>query len=84
MSETNHRVHIHELVLDSEPKLQQLVDLPSPEPPAEEKDCFLVTATWAPDGHAVLLRYGIRDELDARGQFDDEHYFEVGHTRTFF
>ena len=72
------RLYLHSLVLSPEPQLQQLADLPSPEPLTGGKTDQTVTAIWASDSSAVLLQYTIRDFSDARTEFNENSFFEVG------
>ena len=52
--------------------------LPSPEPSTESKSSHSVSACWAPDDSAILLRYELEDVEDVRAGWGDDSCFEVG------
>ena len=77
VSETDYQLYLHELAYAPELKLQQVAQIPSPEPETEDKENHSQTACWAPDGSGVLIWYNIRDYGDDRGEFNANAWFEV-------
>ena len=79
ISEKDSILHVQKLVLSPEPGLQLIVNLPSPEPPAEDKRVHAVTGVWASNRDVVLLQYEIyTNQRHANWQV------QVGHTRSIF
>ena len=78
ISELDYKIYLDELVLEPGLELRQVACFDSLEPETEDKDGHYVSAIWASDGSAVLLKYTILNESDDRAQFNENGIFEVG------